>query len=360
MQEENNPILPQRCMEFAERLELMAADELDREGCAQVEAHAASCAECARMLHSYREFDRFLNGAQREEPDAAFLASCRAGLEDALDREEEKGLLRRWADAVMPAQWLSPHPAFSAALLVAIGISIGTIVPRVMLHYDHPTTQGANQVATQLTTAARSGPGGDSGVTVGNPAGVASEPDWRTADVTGINWVSTGDNAPPRVEVQLKALRPLVVEGTVSNGNIEQVLLNILRNNQRYDADVRLDAVELLRPRNKESDVRQALCQTVRTDRNAAVRLKALEALSGSDAQDDVQGTLLAALVGDSNPGVRIEAINSLRAMAENGQMESDPGTMAILRERMHKDPSTYIRLQSAAAIRDLGPREKY
>jgi HEAT repeats len=357
MQEENNSILPQRCTEFAERLELMASEELDREGCAQVEAHAANCAECARMLKSYREFDRFLTGAPREEPDAAFLASCRAGLEDALDREEEKGLLRRWVDAVMPAQWLSPHPAFSAALLVAIGISIGTIVPRVMVRYGGGTTPGTAQGTSRGTGA---GSDSGSGVTAANSASAASEPDWRTADVTGINWVSTGDNSSPRVEVQLKALRPLVVEGTVSNGNVEQVLLNILRNNQRYDPDVRLDAVELLRPRNKEADVRQALCQTVRTDRNAAVRLKALEALSGSDAQNDVQGTLLAALVSDSNPGVRIEAINSLRAMAENGQMESDPGTVAILRERMQKDPSTYIRLQSAAAIRDLGPREKY
>jgi hypothetical protein len=26
----------------------------------------------------------------------------------------------------------------------------------------------------------------------------------------------------------------------------------------------------------------------------------------------------------------------------------------------MQKDPNTYIRLQSAAAIRDLGPREKF
>jgi hypothetical protein len=26
----------------------------------------------------------------------------------------------------------------------------------------------------------------------------------------------------------------------------------------------------------------------------------------------------------------------------------------------MQKDPSTYIRLQSAAAIRDLGPRQKF
>ena len=357
MPEEKNSILPQRCTEFAERLELMAADELDREGCAQVEAHAANCAECARMLSACREFDRFLTGAQREEPDAAFLASCRAGLEDALDREEEKGLLRRWVDAVMPTQWLTPHPAFSAALLVAVGITIGTIVPRVMLHYGQGTTQGTTPGASQGT---RTGADNGSGASAANSANAAGEPDWRTADVTGINWVSSGDNAPPRVEVQLKALRPLVVEGTVSNGNVEQVLLNILRNNQRYDPDVRLDAVELLKPRDKEADVRQALCQTVRTDRNAAVRLKALEALNGSDAQDDVRETLLAALVGDTNPGVRIEAINSLRTMAENGQMESDPGTMAILRERMQKDPSTYIRLQSAAAIRDLGPREKY
>jgi hypothetical protein len=355
MQGENNSIVPQRCTEFAERLELLAADELDREGCAQVEAHAANCAECARMLNAYREFDRFLTGVQREEPDAALLASCRAGLEDALDREEEKGLLRRWVDAVMPTQWLTPHPAFSAAVLVVIGISIGTIVPRVMVHYGRATTQGA----AQGNTVAR-GSGNGPGVIAADTTGAASEPDWSTADVTGINWVSSGDNAPPRVEVQLKALRPLVVEGTVSNGNVEQVLLNILRNNQRYDPDVRLDAVELLKPRDKEADVRETLCQTVRTDRNAAVRLKALEALSASDGQDDVRETLLAALVSDSNPGVRIEAINSLRTMAENGQMVSDPETMGILRERSQKDPSTYIRLQSAAAIRDLGPREKY
>jgi hypothetical protein len=33
---------------------------------------------------------------------------------------------------------------------------------------------------------------------------------------------------------------------------------------------------------------------------------------------------------------------------------------IAVLRDRMQKDPNTYIRLQSAAAIRDLGPREKF
>jgi hypothetical protein len=356
MQEENNSMLPQPCAEFAERLEQIAADELDREGGIRVAEHAASCAACALRLRSDREFSRLLAEARRAEPDAALLASCRASLEDALDREEEKGLLRRWVDAIMPGQWLEPHPALAAALLVAIGISIGTIAPRVLLRFGHSGAGGGKEAGTQ---GGASSAAGSSGAAV-NSANAAAEPDWRTADVTGINWVSSGDNTLPQVEVQLKALRPLVLEGTVSNGNVEQVLLNVLHNSQRYDPDVRLDAVELLKTRSKDPEVRQALCQTVRSDRNAAVRLKALEALNGADAQEDVQETLLVALVNDANPGVRIEAINSLRAMAENGEMESDPETMAILRERMRKDPSTYIRLQSAAAIRDLGPREKY
>jgi hypothetical protein len=38
----------------------------------------------------------------------------------------------------------------------------------------------------------------------------------------------------------------------------------------------------------------------------------------------------------------------------------SDDHMIAVLRDRMQKDPNTYIRLQSAAAIRDLGPREKF
>jgi len=57
---------------------------------------------------------------------------------------------------------------------------------------------------------------------------------------------------------------------------------------------------------------------------------------------------------------VRIEAINALRGLAAAGKVESDDHMLAVLRERMRKDPSTYIRLQSAAAIRDLGPRQKF
>jgi hypothetical protein len=90
------------------------------------------------------------------------------------------------------------------------------------------------------------------------------------------------------------------------------------------------------------------------------VRLKALEALDGAEPQSLVRQTLLDALVDDQNPGVRVEAINELRDLAAKGQINSDDELLKVLHERIKKDPSTYIRLQSAAVIRDLGPRQKF
>ena len=86
------------------------------------------------------------------------------------------------------------------------------------------------------------------------------------------------------------------------------------------------------------------------------MRLKALEALGDADPQDIVRQTLLDALSADDNLNVRIGAINALRDMTARGQMVSDARTLAVLRDRMQRDPNAYIRLQSAAAIRALSP----
>jgi hypothetical protein len=185
--------------------------------------------------------------------------------------------------------------------------------------------------------------------------------DLRTADVAGINVLPSGGDDSPRVELQLRSQQPVTLSGTVDDDNVKDVLLSILRNGERFCPDVRLDAVDLLRARNNDPDVRSALCHAVRNDHNAAVRMKALEALDGTEPQDIVQQTLLDALVDDDNPGVRVEAINELRDLAAKGRVSSDDGHMlSVLRDRMQKDPNTYIRLQSAQVIRDLGPREKF
>jgi hypothetical protein len=147
----------------------------------------------------------------------------------------------------------------------------------------------------------------------------------------------------------------------VNDSDVKHGLINALLDNRRFDPDIRLDAVDLLRVRSDDPEVRAALCQAVRTDQNAAVRLQALQALSESaGAPDQVRQALLDALVNDQNPGVRVEAMNSLRDLAEQGRIESDSKMLDVLRTRMQKDPNTYIRLQSAATLRDLEPSSKF
>lgn len=338
-----NPSQP--CAEFETALVLLAAGELNPAEQADVTDHLAHCADCTQALEQQREMLTLL-AEHRLEPDAALLSSCRAALQDALDHEEERGSLRRLVGAILPSGWLAPRPAWSAAILLLMGFSVGMLAPR-MLH--HPVAASPSLTATTPTNTAE------------NPADPASPSiDLHSAQVAGINVLPTGENEPPQVEVRLQAQLPVKVRGTVNNDDVKSLLINVLRNNERFDPDDRLMAVDLLRARNNDSEVRSALCYAVHTDHNAAVRLKALEALNGAEPQDIIRQTLLDALVDDQNPGVRVEAINALRGMAAKGQVVSDDHMLAVLHERMKKDPNTYIRIQSAAAIRDLGPREKF
>jgi hypothetical protein len=352
LQDRNQNNSNQACGDFEERLVLLAAGELTPDEAADVADHLAHCARCSTALECEQEFVALLPQT-RIEPDAALLASCRSGLEDALDLQEERSWARRIANIFVPAGGLTPRPAWSAALLVMIGFSVGILGPRLLQHPRTGPDSSKSIVSTETT-----GPGNitPDPVTEGGVMPI----DLHSAQVAGINVMRSGGGEPPQIELQMKARQPFRVQGTVNNPDVKGVLLNILRNSDRFDPDVRLDAVDLLRAKNNDPEVRSALCHVVHTDSNAAVRLKALEALNGAEPQDLVRQTLLDALVDDRNPGVRVEAINTLRSMAAQGKVVSDDHMLAVLRDRMQKDPNTYIRLQSAAAIRDLGPSEKF
>jgi hypothetical protein len=352
-QDTSNGATSQTCGEWEPLLMLFAAGgEIEPGEQAQLTAHLASCASCSETLKHERELLAFLT-AQRSEPDAALLASCRADLDDALDREEEHGWLRRTLGLRLPINWLAPRPAWSAAVLLIVGFAVGAEAPR-LLHHPLPPVAAVNSSVPETSA----------GVASSDTAGTASPSftgfDLHSADVAGINVFPSGNDGPPRVQLQLKSQQPMTVEGTVDDDNVKTALLNVLSGGERFCPDVRLDAVECLSSRSNDPEVRSALCRAVHNDRNAAVRLKALEALNGAGPQEMVRQTLLDALVEDQNPGVRIEAVNALREMAAKGQMDSDSHTLDVLRERMRKDPNTYIRLQSAAAVRDIGPREKF
>src|ERR1700740_2753660 len=130
-QERKDDILNLACEEFDSRLVLLAAGELTPDDEADVTDHLRHCPRCSGVLERERELVECFE-ASRIEPDAALLASCRSGLEDALDRQEERSWIRRITSIFLPAGGLAPRPAWSAALLVLVGFSVGILGPRFL------------------------------------------------------------------------------------------------------------------------------------------------------------------------------------------------------------------------------------
>jgi len=213
--------------------------------------------------------------------------------------------------------------------------------------------------------------------------------------VAGINLSPYPNAAPGTVQLQLRAEQPMVLSGNADDSNMRRVLTYVVENGDRFDAGVRLDCLDALRAQARNAQVRQALLTAARKDQNPAVRMKAIEALRDS-SDDAVREAMLDALTHDVNPGVRVEVVNMLvhslehdpqfridppfapvasapgslddpsdeSLMASPGESGENTGDASVqkvirtLRELQKRDPSSYVRLRSAAALRQIGPQE--
>jgi HEAT repeat protein len=181
----------------------------------------------------------------------------------------------------------------------------------------------------------------------------------QSAGSANIAWVTPSGSRTPTVQVQLMSPTPANIVGAPDDADVERALTFVLQNGERFDPSVRLDSLDVLRASAADPEVRRALCAACRTDRNPGVRMKALESLEGFEQDPAVRQTLLDVLKGDSNSGVRVEAINLLvnSLRPETGSGPADPQTLSVLRDRLRNDPNNYVRMQSAAALRELGER---
>jgi hypothetical protein len=316
------------CPEFETQIMLYATDELEGAEKDAFEDHLDQCKKCMVALDAEKRMLELLTSQKRPEPTPALLSSCRNRLEDAIDEIDHRSLFTRWTEAIFPAHWLALHPAASAALLILIGFSAGAFLPWRAHQAGPSSTNQANLLSPLL-----------------------NEQELNSANVSGINWTPTQGNQPPQIVVQLMTEKPMVVQGTVDNSNVKDVLMYVLHNNRRFGPDVRINAVELLKNRANDAQVQQALCQAARNDRNPAVRLMALDALGKVSPDPVVMQTMLSALVNDTNSGVRIAAMNSLGSFSSRGGLLSDPQAVKTLQELMKNDRNRYIRLRSAAAL---------
>jgi len=359
------------CAEIASLLVFYVCDEVNDEERAAIERHLVECATCRAQLAEEREFQNAISSLPQagEQFDAAgiLLSQCRSELAEKLDDLERPAAKER----VSAMGWLRGrmmlHPAWSAATLVLLGLVAGS-------QYSQ-WSSGGNGAANQ-----------DQVVNI-RPSSRLTDAQLSKMAVAGINFSPSPYSGSKNVRVRLNAEQPIELDGNLDDSNVRSVLTFVVKNGQRFDSGMRLDCLDALRARAEDSEVRSVLLFTARKDPNPAVRLKALEALRDAGIDSTVRQALLDALRHDSNPGVRVEAVNLLVRALEQAPSESpmlppaygpdeipdapviQAGThmrdgdgsienvIQALENLQQNDPSRYVRLRSAAALREISAR---
>jgi len=357
------------CQDVAPLLVFYVCDEVSEKERKSIEAHLAVCPACSVQLAEERELQQAMIAAPQpaDEFDASgiLLAQCRSELAETLDDLSAPPVHERWSPLGWLRRFIAVRPAWSGALLVLFGILLGAqLIPWIQSHKsNNANLQAVNVVARQPLT----------------------EEQLDKMAIAGVNFSTASGSGPGTVQLQLSAEQPLELSGNVNDGDMQQVLTYVVENGERFDAGVRLDCVDALKAAASNQQVRRALIAAARKDQNPAVRMKAIEALRAQATDEAVRQVMLDALQHDANPGVRVEAVDVLVGSLERGpspagdvpQMAPSappglPGMQAdalegdesvervvrVLQQLQHRDPDRYVRLRSAAALRQIGPRE--
>ena len=357
-----------RCADIAPVLVFYACDEVNESERKRIEEHLAVCASCQEQLASERTLWETMGAAQQTaagEIDSVdvLLAQCRSELAEKLDDMSAGSgpqLQEHWQLFGWLRRWMALRPAWSGAMLVFFGILLGAeVMPWLQSGFPGNTNgRAVNVLASRKLT----------------------DEQLSKMAVAGINLSPWPNAAPGTVQVQLRAEQPMVLSGNADDSEMRRVLTYVVENGERFDAGVRLDCLDALKAQARDAQVRKALLLAARKDQNPAVRMKALESLRDASSDDDVRQALLDALQHDANPGVRVDAINVLVGSLQHRESEEmapeavgatpvvKPGSpeedqsvervVRALQQLQHRDPSRYVRLRSAAALRQIGPRE--
>lgn len=289
-------------------------DELPDDARHELEQHIGRCKDCAAEVDALKGMRADFSQSPIEEPNPSFLAASRMRLQEVLETAEQGGW---WSRLVFdPVQWLNQvrfAPALAAAIFI-VGFAGGIGATYKMVRTT-PSPEPQN-----------------------NPRDLAS--------ISGINSIQQqpGSN---QINIKYDTVSPQEAQGTLSDPNIQQLLLYAARNN--FNAGVRVASVDLLTQQPSNQHVRETLLYALRYDSNTGVRLKALDGL-GPYVKDDVQvrDAMLESLMSDSNPGVRIEALHLLEPV------RADSSVRIVLQRLAAKDDNRYIRSQARSLISQL------
>ena len=359
------------CADIAPLLVFYVCDEVNDQERAEIETHLKDCAACQIQLKDEQDFYGVIDSTPHVsgQVDAAgiLLSRCRSELSEALDDLKLPPVKQKTPPFAFVRYWMTLHPVWSAATLVLLGLVAGTESSQ---YFGRAKSANALDQAVNIRAHPR-----------------ITEDQLSKMTLAGVDFTPSADSGSTNVRVILSAEQPLELTGSVDDSDVRNVLTYVVKNGERFDSGVRLDCLDALRARAENAEVRSALLCAARKDQNPAVRLKALEALHDSASDDSVRQALLDALKHDSNPGVRVEAVNLLVRSLESRQPQEvtspmpsalpeltagtvvqagasttarDGSLESVIRalgDLQFSDPSRYVRLRSAAALREISAR---
>jgi hypothetical protein len=362
------------CEEIAPLLVFYLCDETDELERAAVESHVAVCASCNAQLKEESSFNEALaslpEAARELDSSGVLLSQCRSELAERLDDLSHPVVKDETLRFAWFRRWMVVHPAWSGAALVILGLVLGT---QSSQWFAGRTESGNLGQAMNV-----------------RPETQLTDDQLSKMAVGGINLTPVSNSGMQNVRLQLSAEQPVVLTGNLDDSDVRRVLTYVVKNGDRFNSGVRLDCLDALKARSQDKEVRGALLQAARKDPNPAVRLKALEALRDSSSDLTVREALLDSLQHDVNPGVRVEAVNllvrsleepNIELLAPAAEMDGDvqatgsnvPAPAAskdpdqsmaymiqTLEQLQHNDPSRYVRLQSAAALRQIDEHREH
>jgi hypothetical protein len=263
--------------EFRELLTLSCFGELSAGDQQRLDQHLAQCPDCRAELEELVRI-REAYGADFRQVSEPLLRQAREELDRAMEAR------RRRLPAGLSAglrRWLRPVFAGAAAGLV-----------------------GAGFLAGYLAFSGR---------------GAEAPFDLSTGQYRISNLIFE-EEPDGRIRLTFTASRPVRIEGTLEDPDIQKVLAYALVSES--NPGVRLRAVGAFAAQTDpqaDREVVNALIGALRTDSNPAVRLLALQALRSYPADPEVKRAGVDTLLHDSNARLRLEAIAALQSLVERG-----------------------------------------
>src|SRR5205807_10046040 len=244
------------CRDVAALLVFYVCDEVSDEEREGIETHLANCQACSAQLAEEKDFHSTLTSAPPSadelEASGILLAQCRSELEEVLDDLSAPPIQEHWRPFGWLRRWMALRPAWSGALLVLVGIVVGT---QVVPWLQNGRNGDANSQAMNVTAKRPLTPDQLSKITF-----------------SGVNFSPSSESGSPNVQVHLNAEQPMVLSGNVEDSDIRGVLTYVVENGERFDAGVRLDCLEALKAAARDQQVHRALIAAARRDQNPAVR----------------------------------------------------------------------------------------